>query len=588
MKVIIQFGFAAVALGLLAACANSAPSPPTPAPVFQTVVAPQTVIATSVPAASATNAPRPTETRPAESTPTNAPSPIPPALRRPRGIYAVVDLEFTHNLQKERPSITLAELHAYFNELYDSLVKNPAVSGLAIQVGWSSLNPNPPSSPQPYDWSYLDDAFSSVSTWNAANPTQAQKTIMISLFPGYFAPPWVLDQIPSCDGLFQSPPQTPPPNCGKATFVGYGEPHDELAVLPMPWNQVYKSAYRLFLTAFAARYDANPAFVSMDVGGPTAASTEILLPTNGLIPDQAQFGGISPNEMWLRLLAFAYADKPAYPRSDQAFSDAWNSATDMFGEIFRGVTLVIWTGTLPNFSSTGFTVPNVFNFHCVVPDMDCAAQMTIIAHFVDPTVGGANAKATAIANLNGVAQADPAQLSLHKYLAQSTAQFASPSAQILDGSQFGTGFSTGGIAFGCTSKFPPESKARADLFTLPVTDIPKACLAPGIGEAELARYKQFGGVPAKDLIPPEQALYNILRNYFSGTPAASSFGGTPGTAPENFLQIYRADFQYATTHVNAPAQVVRTDGTSVMMTAQDLLNLASQKLLEIGEPKRSP
>ena len=49
-------------------------------------------------------------------------------------------------------------------------------------------------------------------------------------------------------------------------------------MFPLPWNPSYKSAWRTFLTAFAARYASNPAFVSIAVAGPTAASAEIILP----------------------------------------------------------------------------------------------------------------------------------------------------------------------------------------------------------------------------------------------------------------------------------------------------------------------
>ncbi|MFZ1043354.1 MAG: hypothetical protein WCA79_04515 [Anaerolineales bacterium] len=89
-------------------------------------------------------------------------------------------------------------------------------------------------------------------------------------------------------------------------------------------------------------------------------------------------------------------------------------------------------------------------------------------------------------------------------------------------------------------------------------------------------------------ISPEQAEYNVLKVFFDGTPAASSFGGTPGTAPINYLQADYEDVQYATAHVNAPVQIVQANGTTVMMTAQDLFNLASQKLLQIAETNHAP
>ena len=76
----------------------------------------------------------------------------------------------------------------------------------------------------------------------------------------------------------------------------------------------------------------------------------------------------------------------------------------------------------------------------------------------------------------------------------------------------------------------------------------------------------------------------MLKGYFDGTAAASFFGGTPGATPLNYLQIYAADFLYAETRAHAPEQVMGTGGASVSISAQDLLNLARQKLLEIGEP----
>jgi hypothetical protein len=97
-------------------------------------------------------------------------------------------------------------------------------------------------------------------------------------------------------------------------------------------------------------------------------------------------------------------------------------------------------------------------------------------------------------------------------------------------------------------------------------------------------YQTFAKVPSNLLIPPEQGLYNVLNQYFGGTAAASTFGGTLGSAPLNYLQIYSEDIQYAEMNVDAPALIVQTNGSSVSMSAQELLNLASPKLLSIGEP----
>src|SRR5580658_9853474 len=91
--------------------------------------------------------------------------------RRPRGIYAVVNVEDSINLeQKANPSITTAQLDAYFNSFYQGLLSNPAISGLTLQVHWDTLNPNAPTSAAPYFWNYVDDAFAQVAVWGNGNP----------------------------------------------------------------------------------------------------------------------------------------------------------------------------------------------------------------------------------------------------------------------------------------------------------------------------------------------------------------------------------------------------------------------------------
>ena len=147
-----------------------------------------------------------------------------PAPRRPRGIYALVNIkENINNQQNANPSITTAQLETYFVKLYQDLLSNPAVSGLVIYENWGMLNPNPPTDANPYDWSLLDDAFNQAEAWDAQNPAKASKTIQLGVSPGFNSPAWMLAQLTSCDGLFQSPVQTPSSTCGKATFSGFVE-----------------------------------------------------------------------------------------------------------------------------------------------------------------------------------------------------------------------------------------------------------------------------------------------------------------------------------------------------------------------------
>jgi len=112
-----------------------------------------------------------------------------PAPRRPRGIYAKVNIsESIVQQQQANPSITPAQLIAYFDNLYQDLLDNPGISGLALQVHWDTLNPNPPAAANPYDWSYVDEAFNQASIWNAKNPALPAKTIQLILTPGFQSP----------------------------------------------------------------------------------------------------------------------------------------------------------------------------------------------------------------------------------------------------------------------------------------------------------------------------------------------------------------------------------------------------------------
>ncbi len=535
-----------------------------------------------------------------QALPVTGQNPAAQTPRIPRGIYAVVKTEdLISQLPQTNPSA--AQLDAYFNSLYQDLLSNPAVSGLTLQVHWDRLNPNAPPAADAYDWSLVDEAFAQAAAWDAQNPAQTPKTIQIIATPGFQSPPWMLAQIPSCDGLFQSPVQTPPSTCGTVIFKGYTEGTDG-KVFPLPWNPFYKTAWRTFLTAFAARYASNPAFVSIAVAGPTAASAEIILPSNDDSNNpQTQFSGgpISPNDMWLDLFAFHYPGMAAYQGTDQAFIDEWDAAIDMFGEVFGGVTLVATLDDkMPTFDSNNHPIPAGFSGDCSTPNATCATVTTILSYFVEPTVGGANAKATQTSSFIASKASISLGIQSVKLLSQRTAQLPAPSAQILAGIQVDKSFADFVVDVGCTAAFPPDSSDTpkgcilpptcTDDTCVPVACIPQACLAPGVTTAALASYMTYPNVPTTDFLSPEQSLYNLLNIYFDGSAAASLFGGTQGNVPLNYLQLYSQDIQYAEANVNSPAPVTKANGVTVSMTVQAQLNLASQKLLAIAEPAPPP
>ena len=312
--------------------------------------------------------------------------------RRPRGIYAVVNVEQEITKQANAtPSLTTpAQLAYYFAGLYQQVLADPAVAGLALQVHWDTLNPNPPGALNSYNWTYVDLAFLEALIWDVQHPASAPKTIQLIVQPGFQSPQWLLSELPSCDPLFTG--GTPPSDCGKATFANFEEEQDHND-LPLPWNPVYKNAWRNFLTALAGRYGWNPALVSISVAGPTAASAEIIVPSNSTANNQT-FGSvtIAPNDMWNAL--FGFQSPPLPLNSDQVFVDEWNAAIDMFGQIFSGLTLTVATGDgLPNFTpGVDYTIPAPFGPACPSPDMVCWGQALILSHFIEPSIGGPNAK----------------------------------------------------------------------------------------------------------------------------------------------------------------------------------------------------
>ena len=530
---------------------------------------------------------------------TGSPAPRPNA---PFGIYAVVPVEDV--VAKQPAGLTLAQSDADLISFYTALLNNPAVAGLTLQIRWETLNPNAPTDASPYFWNYIDDAFTSVTQWNAANPyttAPSPKTIQLIVTPGFHSPKWVLSKLASCDGLFDSTLPAPASSCGKVTFTSFIEDPGSNE-LPMPWNDAYKSDWKTFLTALAARYNGSSlasSLVSIAVAGPTAASAEMLLP-HGDGANQTQFTpAVSPNYMWDQLLQNHYGSgKPEYLMSDKAFVEEWNNAIDMYSEVFNWMTLVVTTADgLPNLS-TSFTTPPAFISECTPDmDMDCAAEASILTHFMDSTVGGTNGKATQTSGMEASRVNFDLGVDGVKSVAQSTMTMSTKSTIILGGAQFNTRFSLFAAQEGCTSTFPPTKKHKpigctiakwATQADVPVDCIPQACLAPGMTTAKLTAdgfsdYGQILKMAPADLISPEQAAYNVLEQFFNNTPVGFFFGGTAGSDPLNYLQIYYEDIQYSTNNAGKPANVIQTSGITASETAQSMLNLASAKLFAIAE-----
>ncbi len=72
------------------------------------------------------------------------------------------------------------------------------------------------------------------------------------------------------------------------------------------------------------------------------------------------------------------------------------------------------------------------------------------------------------------------------------------------------------------------------------------------------------------------------RSSLSGHQSAAYIAKPRTVRPWNYLQIYSTDFLYAA--MNGPTTVMEGNCGSVNVSAQEELNLASKRLLEISEP----
>lgn len=535
-------------------------------------------------------------------------------IRGPAGVYANVLLSSVLNkfCPSARPGhfCFVKDVDDKITNYFLYLLSNPAVSGLLLQAQWQDLqpsdpgpNPSAPTNPDSTFFNYIDDAFNAISLWNEANPAAPPKTLQLDVTPGFNSPAWLFNYLQSCDGLFM----TPAPPAGALSGCGYttifyrteNQPVMQLP-LPLPWSPAYKAYWRAFLMALSQHIGSNPnyvsSFVSIGVAGPTASSTEIILP-NGtsntantnknagsltLLPAYVTKDhkalGVSVYQAWNCLLANNYgtiitsgitgnclskdySPTSDYVNSDRAFIEEWAAAIDMYGQIFGGVTLEVTTGNgLANFCGLGTgpsgspSCPSSYPFlnppPAFAPDcgarvtMDCAAETAILAYFSGPPVGGANAKSTASAGLtarsDNNSENNPSANRV-KWLSLNTSEALSV-LNPTSGNWAVVSHMLGGLQF---------AKSFSDENTPP--DNPSG-----------PSPTQYEGCPAAPLpdspwctISPEKALRNVLNVYFAGTLEVNAFGGPVGggtamngsqivvNAPINYLQIWDTDILYA-------------------------------------------
>jgi hypothetical protein len=539
---------------------------------------------------------------------------------------------------------------------FTALLNDPAVSGLAPQMSWtlfSLANPGPdPDHPAPGSdfWNPLDDVFKAVAQWNEANPGYPRKNIQLLLSSGNHLPAWVVTDIDDnscgtskkgacngdCDGLFRTLPTVPAPsqNCGYTTIFWDVESLTALPTqppLPMPWNNIYMKDWKGFLIGLKGQIAKEPhpeAFSMIAMSGPTASSTEMILPnqTNQMIDVECTKAGcvgcfpnasnkktcmsnsgiltlpgpvptkpgIDAGAAWEMLFLHKFGSSSPNLNSEGPFIRAWEETIDLYASIFSGVTLSLTTTTdaLPWFTSSDASLyePALgLSFDCDEPDfspklMECAAVTQVIHYFMSPGTGGKNSKATFEAGMT--ARRDGADLgtngikSLSAYFASGTTRlppYEEPSQQVYGGLQFAHSFSD------------PSTEQFEGCPTYPKPEC--TTLTPSIGAENVFSRSFFNGTAAG---PYFDAPTSVVQHNFNYS-----------NAPMNFVQIYNGDILYAEGLSNCKLkEITGSPGVSPAippdtsaciaappeayyedaLRAQAVLDVASTSLLLISEP----
>lgn len=493
------------------------------------------------------------------------------SARSPLGVYVHVVVPdviklYGGPMQDQGCAQTASDLHTYLRCFYAKLLADTAISGIAAGLHWDqiqldnplcALNHSCSVSPDGFDWSYVDDVF--------AEANAAHKTVQLIVTPGTDSPSWLLNLIPSCDGLFTGS-GTAPLDCGKATFLNFPEiqrADGNPPVLPLPWNPLYLLAWDDFLINLNARYNSNPAFVSISIAGPACASNEMILPTtdNG----STQASGMPADLAWQILIHHSFPLRPGYENSDQVFIDTGKQAIDAYEAIFSGITIFSNPDAADDFPEPPYPVfvhpdNTLYAVDCSTDtgeQISCEAKTEILSYFV--AINGRNKKATQVGGMTAGSNINTGDIGVPgiKLLTSLT---PSPNPPILGGAEFDLAVSNSSMIQqqGCPNYTPKDPN-------------PPDC---------------------KNLTP-EQAAYNTFTVFFDATPAAADFGGSSSIPPINnapiqYVEVDFQDLQYAQDPANA-CQTYLPSMTKAPPSLQDYLNLASYDLYRMaGMPATLP
>jgi len=194
------------------------------------------------------------------------------------------------------PVVLLPSGEKNYRSMKLQLLSNPYMSGVAVQVNWSDIEPI---QGKP-DWSQLDALFAAAAA--------EKKWVHLIMFPGFFSPQWALEGVQT--DLFE---------------IQYGPGKGTSAKLPMPWDRVYLGKWFAFMKLLSARYGGLPAFRMIAAAGPTSVSVEMTLPNSPAAHRQWMANGYTPAR----------------------YLSAWDETFRFYAETFRNQCISVSAPGLP-------------------------------------------------------------------------------------------------------------------------------------------------------------------------------------------------------------------------------------------------
>lgn len=177
-----------------------------------------------------------------------------------------------------------------------SLLATPGVAGISFAVEWKVLEPIQGQ----YAWEALDARIAEVAAQG--------KRVTVRMFPGVSTPEWVYASgARAFEFIDQNPFHGEEFYASGHRFSTYGQ----TLKIPVPWDEVFLTAWERFIAAAGARYKDSPTLAMVHITGPTRHSAEMHLPKDATDKAKWLALGYTPQKLigaWQRCInAFAKA-----------------------------------------------------------------------------------------------------------------------------------------------------------------------------------------------------------------------------------------------------------------------------------------